>query len=255
MDAWRLTLTHWLHGIRFYIALSIILVSLNVWWWAATSFGGSSLFSIRLEEVYAWIAIGCLGVALSIGPLFRVFKELPGRNMAYDSRRLFGIGAAWFSTLHITVAYLSLFKLANPLSLPGDYRRSFLIGGIAWVILLAMAFTSFNAAMRTLGPWWFRLHRFVYVAVGLAVLHAFTIGTHASRLPVVGSLAVVALSILGLHCYAVVKQGKPASNWQLATIGTMAALLMIIFSYGYDHRSQYQATADSPQGGTSAKAY
>ncbi len=255
MDTWRLTLTHWLHGIRFYIALSIVLVSLNVWWWAVTSFGGSSLFSIRLEETYAWLAVGCLALALSIGPLFGVFKRLPGRAVVYDSRRLLGIGAAWFSSLHIAVAYLSLFKLANPFSLPGDYRRSFLIGGLAWVILLAMAFTSFNAAMRNLGPWWFRLHRLVYVAVGLAVLHAFTIGTHASRVQVVVSLAVISIFILGLHFYAIVKQGKPATKWQLAAISTMAALLMIIFSYGYDHHHQYQVGPDSPQGGNSAKAY
>lgn len=181
-------------------------------------------------------------MALFIGPFFGSFRRLPGRGIAYDARRLLGIGAAWFATLHISVAYLVLFKLANPLHVPGHYRPAFLFGAIAWLILLAMAFTSFDAAFRGMGKWWFRLHRFVYVAAVLSLLHAFNIGAQATRPRVLGALGLVAIMLLGLHCYAVVRKGKRVSNWQLLTIGAMTAVLVIIFSFGYRQRNQYQVT-------------
>ena len=172
----KTTLNHWLHGTRFYVAIAIGLITLNTYWWASVSFSSPKLVTIRLEESYAWFGLASLLIALSLGPLYRLF-ELPGRKPVMESRRMFGIGAAWFSSLHVLIAYIGLFHLANPIVLPAEYQNSFLFGAIAWLILLAMAFTSFNAALRTMGVWWFRLHRFVYVALAATIAHAVTIGS------------------------------------------------------------------------------
>ena len=253
---WRKTLQHWTHGIRFYIAIGIGLLTFETWVWAAAEYGGSNLFAIRLEEAYAWIAVSLLVTAVSIGPVCRVFKRLPGKQLAYDARRLLGIGAAWFSTLHVAIAYKSLFEFANPLKIPVEYQRAFLVGTIASLILLAMAFTSFNAAMRRMGPWWFRLHRFVYLAVLSVMLHAFMIGSHAAKSNLILAFAIVAGVILLLHSIGIVKQGKPATSWQLVTLGTMTAAVVIVLSFGSHQRSQYQRKANFvPQGGNNAQAY
>lgn len=253
---WRETLTHWLQGIRIYVAFAIILLSLGTLGWAATNFSGTSLFSIRLTEAYAWLAVVFLLSAVSIGPVCSIFKNLPGRNIAYDARRMLGIGAAWFSTLHVSIAYVSLFSFANPLTIPGVYGRAFVVGSIAWLILLAMAFTSFNAAMARMGKWWYRLHRFVYIAVLSVMLHAFMIGTHASRGSIVVSLGVITSTLLVMHSFVIVKQGKPVTRWQLAAIGGITAALVIVLSFGYSHRSSHQvSTAIVGKGGSNVQAY
>ncbi len=253
-SSWRKTLNHWLHGIRFYIAVAIGLLSLEVWWWASASYGGSSLFAIRLEETYAWSSVVFLSAALLIGPFFSIFKKFPGRFVAYDARRLLGIGAAWFASLHVAIAYASLFKFTNPLHIPSHYRQAFIVGGIAWMILLAMAFTSFDAAFRGMGKWWFRLHRFVYAAATLTLLHAFMIGSQASRPTVLLSLATVASLLIGLHSFAMIKKGNGLTNRQLASIAIMAAILVMVFSFGYSKRSQYRA-ANIMKVGSYAQTY
>ena len=53
-------------------------------------------------------------------------------------------------------------------------RPFILVGTLTFVILLALALTSFNAAIRRLGARrWQALHRTVYVAAALAVLHFY----------------------------------------------------------------------------------
>jgi len=236
-------LTHWLRGIRFYIGVAIVVLSLESWWWAATGYSGTSLFAIRLAEVYAWLSLSFLCTALLIGPVCAVFKRFPGRKLLFDARRLLGIGAAWFASLHITVVYDALFKFANPLHIPGDYQPAFLVGVIAWIILLAMAFTSFDKAFTRMGKWWFRLHRFVYAAISLTLLHAFMIGAQASRPAVLLLLGTVVAIGFGLQCLAIIRQGHPASNWQMVTVATMTAVFVIVFSYGYTQRDKYQVSS------------
>lgn len=226
------TLVMWSKGVRFYIGIATILVTFEVWLWASSSYAGTSLFSIRLAEIYAWLATICLTIAVSIGPTFKVFKNLPGRRQFFDSRRLLGVSAAWFATIHTLIAYIALFKAPNPFSLPSAYQRSFAAGLVALIILLAMAFTSFDKAFKGMGVWWFRLHRFVYVAVGLTLLHAFLSGTHATYRPVVFVLGALTTFILGMHVYIGLTR-RPFSKWQLAMVSLSAIALALIFNYGF----------------------
>jgi drug/metabolite transporter (DMT)-like permease len=124
------------------------------------------------------------------------------------------------------------------------------------LILLAMAFTSFNAAMARMGKWWYRLHRLVYLAVLAVMLHAFMIGTHASKSTLVVSLAFIAVTLLIMHSFVIIKQGKPVTKWQLAAIGGITAALVIVLSFGYSHRSAHQvSTVVTRLGGSNVQAY
>lgn len=233
------TLNHWRTGVRFYIALAIIAVTLNAWWWAHANYAGTALFAARLEEFFAWLSLGMITTAVFIGPTYKFFPQLPGRRIMSDARRLIGVGGAWFATLHVTISYSALFHWANPLSLPTKYQQAFAIGSVALVILLAMAFTSFDAAFNKMGIWWFRLHRFVYLALLAIVAHAFLIGVHATKTSVMLVLLFAALFLLAFHIIG--QRDKKPSSWRLLTLSSVAVLLILIFNYGFSHQ-QSRAT-------------
>ncbi|HSX33278.1 MAG TPA: ferric reductase-like transmembrane domain-containing protein [Candidatus Saccharimonadales bacterium] len=190
---------YWLRGVRLYMALGILLVTLEVAWWANVSYAGTNLFSLRAEEVYAWLGVGCLVITLLIGPLYKLFAGLPGKLLMRDARRMLGIGAAWFSALHVAVAEFGLYKGANPLHLQTRLAWGFGIGLGALFILLALAGTSFDAALQGMRVWWFRLHRLVYVAGGLIVAHAMLVGVHAGRARIYVWLIAFTALLIGLH--------------------------------------------------------
>ncbi len=167
------TFKHWLTGVRFYIAGATLLVTGLVVWWTETAYGGSSLTTIRCQETFAWLALSLMVLAISIGPTAKLFPKLPGKSILFEARRLIGVSAAWFATLHVGIAYFVQFSTANPFSLPAEYRNAFGLGVVALAILLAMAFTSFDKAFNGMGIWWFRLHRFIYVAIMLVLFHIF----------------------------------------------------------------------------------
>jgi sulfoxide reductase heme-binding subunit YedZ len=248
----RSTLSHWRHGIRLYIAIAIVLVSLEGWWWASVSYGGSNLFAIRLEELYAWLSLGLLAVAISIGPFYKIFNNAAGRSLMFDARRLLGIGAAWFAALHVTLVYSVQFRFISPLNLPGEYQSSFLVGTIALIVLLAMAFTSFDVAMKAMGIWWFRLHRLVYLAALMVLLHSFMIGVHALETRVLIMLGLLAAVIFGLEAAAIALRRKKPTKWQLLALIPALVLLAGIFNYAMAKRSdqdinkKYQQQVQKP---------
>ncbi len=229
-------LLHWTRGIRLYIGIAALLFTALSIWWAQSVYGGTSLFAIRLEQLYAWLGLGLIAMAVTIGPLCSVWSSIPGKQMLFDARRLLGVSAAWFSTLHVFISYGALFRFANPFTLPTLYQQAFAIGAGASLILLAMAFTSFDKAFHGMGIWWFRLHRFVYGAILLALIHAFMIGSHATSLIALVLLTIAGVFILGLHGYLLRTSRKPTSKLQKVTVVTIGLLLCITFAYGFNQK-------------------
>lgn len=105
-------LRHWLAGIRLYIAVATVVIAAEVWWWATVAYGGGTVTVIRAEEAYAWLALVALIVAVLIGPALKVFPGLPGKAMLRDARRMIGIAAAVFASLHAAISYIRLFQAA-----------------------------------------------------------------------------------------------------------------------------------------------
>lgn len=247
------TLKHWFAGIRVYIAIAIVLVTFEVWWWASASYAGSDLAAIRIQQAYAWIAMALLAMALLIGPLLKVLTRLPfgAKMLLRDARRMLGIGAAWFGLLHAGISYVALFGAPNPLTLADVYQRSFLLGMAALIILLLMAFTSFDRAFVRMGKWWFRLHRLVYVVVIMAVLHAFMVGTHAIGLGVLITVGVTAGVLLGLHIYIILRDGRP-TKLQVITISYAVLFTLALLNYGVSQRLGYNLLLKSHERETQA---
>ena len=90
-------------------------------------------------------------------------------------RRMLGLFVFFYASMH-WVAYvwfdMGFDWQAVLVDIP---KRPFiLVGTLAWLMLLALAATSFNRAIRALGaPRWQALHRLVYAVAVLAVLHFF----------------------------------------------------------------------------------
>lgn len=234
------SLKEWPKGIRLYLALATVLVTAEVFWYVQSVYGGSSLAGIRLQESYAWIALSLLLLTISVGPVYKVFPALPGKAILFDARRMLGVSAAWFACLHVTISYFDQFDGVNPLNLPTIYKQAFTVGLIALLILLAMTATSFNAAFRKLGIWWFRIHRLVYLAILLILFHAFNIGVHATSIPFIGTLAVVVSLIFAMHFYLMFgSKGKPATNLQSLTLCYGLILTVGVFTFGLTQGEQY----------------
>ncbi len=112
-------------------------------------------------------ALAMLLLTLAATPL-RLF----GWPHAMGWRRMLGLFAFFYACLHF-LTYLWLDQFFDWESMVKDVaKRPFVtLGFSAFVLLIPLAATSTRAMMRRLGPWWQRLHRLVYPAAILGVLH------------------------------------------------------------------------------------
>ena len=112
-----------------------------------------------------------LVIVLAVTPL-RVWS---GWTALARWRRMLGLFVFFYASLHL-LAY-AWFDQGLVLAAVVDdviQRPFILVGMLAWVLLLLLAATSFNRAVRWLGARrWQMLHRAVYGIAGLAVLHFF----------------------------------------------------------------------------------
>ncbi|MCY1552922.1 Sulfoxide reductase heme-binding subunit YedZ [compost metagenome] len=110
-------------------------------------------------------------LVLAVTPL----RELTGWSALARLRRMIGLFVFFYVCLHL-LAY-AWFDMGFELGeIVADVaKRPFILVGMAsWVLLAALAATSFNRAIRSLGARrWQALHRGVYLVAVLAVLHFF----------------------------------------------------------------------------------
>ncbi|HPU51619.1 MAG TPA: protein-methionine-sulfoxide reductase heme-binding subunit MsrQ [Burkholderiaceae bacterium] len=106
--------------------------------------------------------------ALAVTPL----RRLTGWNRLARIRRMVGLFAFFYGCLHLST-YIWLDQWFDWGAIALDVLdRPFITAGMAtWLVLLILALTSTDAMMRRLGRRWQRLHRLVYLAAGLAILH------------------------------------------------------------------------------------
>ena len=113
-------------------------------------------------------ALYFLCITLAVTPL----RRLTGWNWLIRLRRMLGLYAFFYASLHF-IAFLWFDHFFDLEAMWRDVRkRPFItVGFLAFVLLLPLAATSTDAAVRRLGRRWQRLHRAIYLIVPLAVLH------------------------------------------------------------------------------------
>jgi methionine sulfoxide reductase heme-binding subunit len=111
-----------------------------------------------------------LMMSLAITPVRRITHW----NDAIRFRRLIGLFAFFYALLHFST-YLVLDQFFDFSAILEDIveRPYITVGFTAFLCLLALALTSTKGSIRRLGRKWVTLHRLVYFAAGLAVLHFY----------------------------------------------------------------------------------
>lgn len=122
---------------------------------------------VLVIETGLW-ALRFLLLSLAITPL----RGISGWTWVVPYRRTFGLFALYYACWHL-VAYLLFFLQLRWSELFEDIleRPYVTVGFTALVILIALGATSTKSMIRRLGRRWKRLHRLVYLANVLALIH------------------------------------------------------------------------------------
>ena len=139
-------------------------------WGAATDQLGANPAEALIRGLGDW-TLRFLCLALAVTPL-RLHTRTP---QLARYRRMLGLFVFFYACLHL-LAYGWLDMGLQVADIGRDIlKRPFILVGFAcWLLLLPLALTSTNRAVRALGGRaWQTLHRLVYLVAGLALLHFF----------------------------------------------------------------------------------
>ena len=154
---WLLYLTH----VAAWIPLAILFF--DFW---SSNLGPEPIREITLRTG-EWALILLIG-SLAITPL----KILFGWKQLFPLRKWLGLYAFMYVTLHLLIFVGLDYGFAWGFIIEEITRRYYaIVGFVAFLILLPLAATSSKWAMRKLGKKWRTLHRLVYLAGMLGVLH------------------------------------------------------------------------------------
>jgi sulfoxide reductase heme-binding subunit YedZ len=121
------------------------------------------------------IRFGAVGLAFLVASFsITPISILSGRTNLVTIRRPLGVYGFCYITLHL-LAYAWLSNYLDWALILRDIgeRRAMSIGLLAFALLIPLALTSTNGWQKRLGRHWKALHRLVYFAVPLSVLHYF----------------------------------------------------------------------------------
>ena len=140
------------------------------WWIFAFNTGRLTVNPIQaFTQRTGDAALIFLLLSLSITPL----HTLTGWNPIVKQRRSLGLYAFMFAAIHL-LTFIGLdygFDFRLLWNEVFSQKRYALVGSLAFIILLALAATSFKRSMKRLGKKWKQLHRLVYLAGILVVIH------------------------------------------------------------------------------------
>ena len=144
-------------------------------------------------------ALRGLWIALAVTPL----RMLTGMPALARFRRMIGLFAFFYALVHLLCyAWLDM-GFDVPEIVRDIAKRPFiLVGMLAFALLLVLAATSFNRAIRWLGgKRWQWLHRLIYLIAPLGILHFWWMkaGKNDFQEPIIFGVIVAAL--LGLRVY------------------------------------------------------
>jgi sulfoxide reductase heme-binding subunit YedZ len=143
-------------------------LGLLLWGAATNKLGADPTATITFATGLATLRL--LTISLAITPLRRLSPRL---GWLIKFRRLVGLFAFFYATLHL-LTYVALYAGFDVNAMATDIakRRFITIGVAAWLLLLPLAATSTNWAIRKLGgKQWNRLHKLVYAAAVCGVIH------------------------------------------------------------------------------------
>jgi methionine sulfoxide reductase heme-binding subunit len=158
-------------------------------WGAFTPAGLGPDPTAHIALTTGYTTLMLLTITLAITPVRRL---IPGLNWVVKFRRLLGLFAFFYATLHM-LTWVALYNYFSLHAMLHDIakRRFITMGVAAYLLLLPLALTSTNWAIRKLGgKRWNRLHKLVYVAAICGVIHYWWQVKTGVLLPVPFTIAV-----------------------------------------------------------------
>lgn len=164
--------------------------------WLASDFLRDRLGANPIEEVLhrlGWWGLVFLILSLAVTPV----RRLTGWNRLVRHRRFVGLVAFGYLTAHF-LSYVVLDQFfAWSYILEDIVERPFIMSGFAaWLLLIPLAVTSTRRWIRRLGRRWVNLHRLVYVAGALGVLHYYWKVKADTREPLIFAMVLLVLLLL-----------------------------------------------------------
>jgi methionine sulfoxide reductase heme-binding subunit len=114
-------------------------------------------------------ALRFLAITLLVTPL----KQITGWAWLASFRRMFGLFAFFYATVHLNIYALLDLELQFGELWKGVVKRPYItVGMLSWLLLVPLAITSPNAIAKKLGGVrWKQLHRLTYLVGVTATLH------------------------------------------------------------------------------------
>ncbi|WP_298011680.1 protein-methionine-sulfoxide reductase heme-binding subunit MsrQ [uncultured Aquabacterium sp.] len=162
-----------------------------------------------IRETGEW-ALRWLWLTLAITPL----RELASLPALVRFRRTLGVTTFVYAVLHL-LSYAGFDKGWALDDIVRDvFKRNFiLVGMLAFVVMLPLALTSFNAAVRALGGRrWQWLHRLTYVVAMLGLLHFYLKKAAKNDTDEVLVYAVILAVLFG---WRVMRRGGILAMWRV----------------------------------------
>lgn len=161
---------------------------------AATDRLGANPVDHFIKETGEW-SLRFLWLTLAITPL----RDLAGLPGLLKHRRALGVTAFTYALVHfLTYAWLDQGWVIDDIVADVIKRNFILVGFIAFVVMLPLALTSFNAAIRAIGGRrWQALHKLVYAVALLGLLHFYLKKAAKNDLTEVGVYAAILAALLG----------------------------------------------------------
>jgi methionine sulfoxide reductase heme-binding subunit len=139
-----------------------------VWGAITNNLGPDPTATISFTTGYTTLML--LTITLAFTPVRRLIPQL---SWVIRFRRLVGLFAFFYATLHL-FAYIALYAGFSVQAMIDDIdkRRFITMGVTAWLLLVPLAATSTNWAIRKMGgKRWNRLHMLIYAAAVCGIIH------------------------------------------------------------------------------------
>ena len=172
---------------------SLVPLALLLWDYARHQVGANPLEFVT--HTTGMLTLVFLLTSLAVSPL----RRITGANWLIKFRRMLGLFAFFYGSLHL-LTYVAFDRFFHFTTIPADIlKRPFIAVGMAgFFLMLPLAVTSTDAMVKRLGGKnWALLHRVIYIAGVLGVLHYYMLVKSDVRLPL--TFAFVLAVLLGFR--------------------------------------------------------
>jgi sulfoxide reductase heme-binding subunit YedZ len=180
------------HWLRLTVHVGAWIPFVVIVWYALTNqLGAEPIREIILRT--GKTALVLLMLSLACTPVNMLF----GFNSVVKARRTLGLYAFFYALAHLLTFVVVDYGLDLELLTEAIFEKPYaLVGLTAFLILLPLAITSTKGWQKRLGRAWKRLHRWVYIAALLAIIHFVWLVKLDVREPLTYGAIVILLLIL-----------------------------------------------------------